>query len=466
MNPTTLVGIHRTLVAPSQSINYAGYPNVDNAGDLRPRIVFRVPKIGSHFAGKLSEIRIRLAVKGGSAFFYRAIVAQSLWNFVKQFNIYIGQTKVLGVQDAYVPLMVNERLKNHPSMFYDTCAYYSGWNDKVRSNIYALADGTDIEEANYRDDTNQFFGIGSTALNPGQFPDPADPMSLDFVIPLTELSDIFLQDIPLHLLDKQDITMELFLDLTNTDFGLRSGSIVANFDVEAVGLKQAELYCVSYTEPFEIIQQQRSVAIPFTNIVETISPAGDAIRNFQFSIARQKLKKMIIALYDDQDPSPYLGRCISQFVTQANNESYELQIRYNDKLYFPEDVRIDSRLYSYANDCSLFGSACIPAGHYDFTDSIVLTGNIDPLACGADLNTLITDDLGLNFAIMPFSLVEMNSVLANNLSLVGEMINDKPILITLKANDTTNYSTRKLFVHCETQRVMTITPNDVMVVSA
>jgi hypothetical protein len=459
MNPTTLVGIHRTLVAPSQAINYA---NSAGQGDTRPRIVFRIPKIGTHFAGKLSEIRIRLTA-GGAEGFEAGFVAQSLWNFVRAINVYVGQTKVVSKDDAYWELMVNERLQNHPSLFYDTCAYYSGWNDKLRTNYFATDDASAIDEANYRDDSNIFYQVRDN-IN-----DTANTFqTFDFTIPMVKISDMFLVDTPLHLLSQQDILIEMFLDLTNVAYGLRTGTTEASYNPTVVGLQQAELYCVSYTEPFETIQNQQSIAIPFTNYHRVITPDRQ-YNQFMFSLARQRLKKLILALSSPQNVNPYLGRCYSSFLlldpVTSTPANLELNIRYNDKLYFPEDVPVDTRLFSYANDCSLFGSACFPAGSYDFSDGQVISTTIEPIGNNIALQT----GLGgfLNFAIIPFHLVEQNSVLASNLSLSGELINDKPILITLKNTVNAPLETpANVVIVAETQRVMTIQPNDVMIVNA
>lgn len=471
MNISQIVGIHRNLVAPSQSVQYG---NATTVGNQQPRIVFRIQKIGSHLAGKLSEIRFSLAAEAADqeGTFLGGIVAQSLLNCVNQLNVYIGQTKVLGYNDSFLYLNTKERMENHPSLFHNTCAYYVGFNEKERTHIVPNADGNGFTGGfiNYRDDTNPFFRI----LDPNALGvlGLSENNSFDFVLPLPMISDAFLQDIPLHLLDKQDITIEIFLDLRNSFQFLRSLDPLAEITQGGGRLLKAELYQVSYTEPPQVLAKQRELSIPFTNVREVISNDGDGIRNFQFSVAREKLKKMIIHSTRTDGASPYLGRTWSDF-RDSQGEMPTIQVRYNDKLYFPENVPVDTRIFSYKNDCSLFGQYVQPLGTHSVEDRLLLSSQIVPYGCFNDLQSLIWGGFEivgypLNNVVLPFSFVEFNSVLANNLELIGENINDKPMLITITPRGTGTFTenTLKLYVHLETQRIMMIKPNDVMIMNA
>lgn len=477
MNITNIVGIHRNLVAPSQSVNYGTATSV---GDQRPRIVFRVQKIGSHLAGKLSEIRFTLGCNQApeQVNFTGGVVAQSLLNSIAQMNVYVGQTKIIGYNDCFLYMQERERMENHPSLIYNTCAYYIGLNDKIKSHIVPSADGKEFNNGfkSFRDDTNPFFRtIDITALN-----GYSENNTFDFVLPLPMISDAFLVDTPLHLLDKQDILIEIFLDLRKASQLYRNAEVGFFVAENSVRLLKAEFYQVSYTEPQEILANQREITIPYTNINYAISGSGNDVRNFQFSLARQKLKKMIIHMTNINEDyatsvDSYLGRAFSDF-RDSQGELPEIQVRYNDRLYFPEDCPVDTRIFQYKNDCSLFGQYVQPLGTHDVGDRLFLSELIVPNGNSIGLQLLIWGGIDgealykghpLNSVILPFSLVEFNSVLANNLELIGENINDKPILVTLTPRGTGNWSesSYKLHIHCETQRMMTIRPNDVMIMN-
>lgn len=467
-NITQIVNIHRTFVSPSQSINYGTATSV---GDQRPRIVFRVAKIGSHLAGRLSEIRLTLSAKfvGGEGAVARSgIVAQSLLNAVSQVNLYVGQTKLLGYNDAHMYLQARERTENHPSLFHDTCAYYYGFNEKEKTALYAKADGEGFLAgfSNYRDDTNPFFriqdvsGVGSGG---NQY---TMNNSFDLAIPLTTISDFFQVDgVPLHLLDKQDIMIELFLDLTNVGFAIRQGDTGDHNYSSELSLLNAELYQVSYSQVPEVLAKEREMVIPMTNVQEAISTAGTGVLNFQFSLARQRLKRLIIHRSDISSPEPYLGRAASSFVDSLG-QSLLMNCRYNGKLYWPEDVATDTKMFSYLNDCSWYGQAVVPAGLYDAaSDASLLSSSIVPIGNNLALQTVAGR---LNIVMLPFYLIEQNSSLASMIEHSGEMIDDKPILITLRPQGAGVVSASPLKLHChsETQRLVSIKPNDVMLLTA
>jgi hypothetical protein len=69
--------------------------------------------------------------------------------------------------------------------------------------------------------------------------------------------------------------------------------------------------------------------------------------------------------------------------------------------------------------------------------------------------------------MLPFYLIEQNSALASLVEHSGEMIDDKPILITLRPQGGGVFDEdTKLHAHSETQRLLSIKPNDVMLITA
>jgi len=191
MNISQIVGIHRNLVAPSQSVRYGTATSV---GDQTPRIVFRAQKIGSHLAGKLSEIRFTIGVQKDEPeqVFTGAVVAQSMLNSVKQINVYIGQTKILGYNDCFLHLNNVERMSNHPTQFHNTCAYYFGFNEKFRTHIIPNDDGQDFTDGfrNYKDDNNPFYRLlDIQSLSADGF---SQNNTFDFVLPLPVIAKTIL----------------------------------------------------------------------------------------------------------------------------------------------------------------------------------------------------------------------------------------------------------------------------------
>lgn len=472
MNINQIVGIHRNIVAPVQQINYGSTSG--SVGDQRPRIVFRIQKIGSHLAGKLSEIRLSLGVTSatGENPFLGGLSAQSLLNCVNQLNVYVGQTKVMGYNDSYLYLLAKERMENHPTLFHNTCAYYSGINDKLVSHVIPDVAGNALQNGlmNYRDDSNPFFRVlDYSSLSADGF---TENNSLDIAIPLTTISDLFSQDIPLHLLSAQDITIEMLLDLTNSKYFIRSDDPFHTVSQTGCMLMKAELYQVSYTEPPEVLAKQKEMLIPFTQIHETVTASGEGVRNFQFSLAGKKLKKMILHRLLKTSGSNYMGRTYSDF-RDSNGLLPAINIKYNDKQYFPEYVQVDNRIFDYKNQCNNFGMYCQPAGTHSSQDALLLA-EINPSGCFDDLRNLVWQGnealtpAPLNNIILPFSLVEFSSVLSGNLELIGERINEKAIQIQLLPVGSGNFSesSYSVFIHNELQMVCMIKPNDVLIMNA
>jgi hypothetical protein len=267
------------------------------------------------------------------------------------------------------------------------------------------------------------------------------------------------------------------LDLSNSKYFIRSSGVNGDYSVDENGctLENAELYQVSYTEPMEVLAKEREMIIPFTQVSESVSAAGEGIRNFQFSLGGKKLKKMIMHRLNTTSGSEYNGRTYSNF-QDSNLALPSILIKYNDKQYFPEYCPMDTRIFDYKNQCNLFAQYCQPIGTHDPSDQLFLSGTINALGCDQDLRSLIWGDpqpevpfLGapLNNVILPFSLVEFNSSLIGDLNYVGERISDKPIQIQILPQGNGNFIDNPyvLVIHNELQMVALIKPNDVMIMN-